>query len=138
MSISVVAIKDLCDTTWNFECFVFAVFVNLGVLIDKSWWHQLDVRNWCFGFCLTVESGNTKLNGIDVTGYWNASSRFISSPNITPNACLSSFMTKTALRIFFRTFDLQFCLFHSNFQQLFSGNLFLVAKSARNYCFVKF
>ena len=30
--------------------------------------------------CLRVESGNYKLNNTDVTGYRNASSRFITSP----------------------------------------------------------
>ena len=79
--------------------------IHLVVFIHKPCFHQLDVRKWCFGFFLIVESGNAKFNRTEVKGYRNASSRFTSSLNITPNTCLSSFMTETAFRTFLVFFN---------------------------------
>ena len=61
----------------------FEIVDSQALLTSIRW-----LRNWWFGFCLIVESGNTKLNGTDVMGYQNDSSRFTSAPNISPNACL--------------------------------------------------
>ena len=49
----------------------------------------------------SVPSGFPILRGIEVIGYFDASLKLISSPRMTPNACLSSFITDIALGVFF-------------------------------------
>ena len=78
----------------------FEIVDSQALLTSIRW-----LRKWCFGFCLIVESGNTKVNGTDVMGCQNDSSRFTSAPNISPNACLTFFVTETAFRFFFVSFN---------------------------------
>ena len=61
--------------------------------------------------CPSVPPGFPILRGKEVIGYVNASIKSISSPGMTPNACLSSFITDIALGVFLFTFNAK-----SNFQ----------------------